>query len=180
METFHQRMRAWRDAEGLTQDQAARRLEISISMLKRYESGKNQPGADALAAYQRAGCNVAWLLTGQGEMSPRVAHMSEAEGLINDVTSDPYLRWFLAQEGHWPRQINGLLSALRHMPLPSLREGLSTLAPGWRTLARSAFVDDLSKRVARLEQLADRVARLEAQVNPAPEPQPGPPWAPVF
>jgi transcriptional regulator with XRE-family HTH domain len=176
LETFHQRMRAWREAEGLTQDHAAKRLEISISMLKRYESGRNQPGADALAAYQRAGCNVAWLLTGAGEMSPRAAHLSEAEGLIGEVTSDPYLRWFLAQDGHWPRQINGFLGALRHMPLPSLREGLASLAPGWRSLARSAFVDDLSRRVAQLEQLAERVARLEAQVNPAAPAEPRASW----
>lgn len=177
------RIKRWRNHLGMTQGQLAAASGIPKATLVGYENAQREPGAAALAALGKTGCDLTWLVTGEGEMSRGSASLRDADDLIAEVTSDPYLRWFLAQDGHWPRQINGLLGALRHMPLVTLREGLASLSPGWRSLARSAFVDDLSRRVAELEQLADRVARLEAQVNPAPPaaaPASGSPWAPII
>jgi transcriptional regulator with XRE-family HTH domain len=161
-------IKAWRQHLGLTQEQFADLAGIPRRTLVGYENEEREPGARSLVSIAKTGCNINWLLTGQGPRSLAETHVREADAIVDDLLSDPYLRWFLAQEGHWPRQINGLLGALRQMPLITLREGLAALAPGWRNLARSAFIDELSKRVAKLEQLQERVARLEAQVNPAP------------
>lgn len=62
------RLRAWRDALGLTQQEMASRLGLHIGVLKKYESGHNTPGGEALAAVARTGVNMTWLLTGEGEM----------------------------------------------------------------------------------------------------------------
>jgi transcriptional regulator with XRE-family HTH domain len=64
------RLRAWRDALGLTQAQLADRLGVHIGVLKKYEQGVNIPGGEALAALARTGVNVNWLLTGEGSMRP--------------------------------------------------------------------------------------------------------------
>lgn len=68
-----QRLRAWRQALGLTQAQMAERLGLHIGVLKKYETGQNTPGGEALAAYARTGVNMNWLLTGDGEMFHRKA-----------------------------------------------------------------------------------------------------------
>lgn len=65
------RLRAWRQALGLTQAQMAECLRLHIGVLKKYETGHNTPGGEALAAYARTGVNVNWLLTGEGEMFAR-------------------------------------------------------------------------------------------------------------
>jgi transcriptional regulator with XRE-family HTH domain len=66
--SFQLRLRAWRDALGLTQGQLADRLGVHIGVLKKYEQGVNVPGGEALAALARTGVNVNWLLTGEGPM----------------------------------------------------------------------------------------------------------------
>lgn len=74
-----QRLRAWRQALGLTQAQMAERLGLHIGVLKKYETGQNTPGGEALAAYARTGVNMNWLLTGEGEMFPRKAPEPQPE-----------------------------------------------------------------------------------------------------
>jgi len=62
------RIKAWRHALGLTQDEFAQRSGISKATLVGYEIGQRKPGADALAAIAKTGCNMTWLLTGEGDM----------------------------------------------------------------------------------------------------------------
>lgn len=62
------RIKAWRHALGLTQEEFARRSGMSKATLVGYEVGQRKPGADALAAIAKTGVNMTWLLTGEGEM----------------------------------------------------------------------------------------------------------------
>lgn len=64
------RIKAWRQSLGMTQDQFAAHSGISKTTLVGYEVGQRKPGADALAALARTGVNVNWLLTGEGSMRP--------------------------------------------------------------------------------------------------------------
>ena len=63
-----ERIKAWRTSLGLTQDEFARRSGLSKATLVGYEVGQRKPGADALAAIAKTGCNMTWLLTGDGDM----------------------------------------------------------------------------------------------------------------
>jgi len=65
-----ERIKTWRHALGLTQDEFARRAGMSKATLVGYEVGQRKPGADALAAIAKTGVNMTWLLTGEGEMLP--------------------------------------------------------------------------------------------------------------
>lgn len=62
------RLKAWRQSLGLTQDQFAQHSGISKTTLVGYEVGQRKPGSEALAALARTGVNVNWLLTGEGPM----------------------------------------------------------------------------------------------------------------
>ncbi|MFZ5884565.1 MAG: helix-turn-helix domain-containing protein [Chloroflexota bacterium] len=62
------RIKAWRHALGLTQDEFARKAGMSKASLVGYEVGQRKPGSEALAAIARTGANMTWLLTGEGEM----------------------------------------------------------------------------------------------------------------
>lgn len=64
------RIKAWRHALGLTQDEFARRAGIPKRTLVGYENAEREPGAAALAAIAKTGVNMTWLLTGEGEMLP--------------------------------------------------------------------------------------------------------------
>lgn len=64
------RLRAWREALGLTQAQMSARTGIPLGVLKKYEQAVSVPGGEALAAIARTGVNMTWLLTGEGEMWP--------------------------------------------------------------------------------------------------------------
>lgn len=67
------RIKAWRHALGLTQDEFAKLAGMSKATLVGYEVGQRKPGADALAAIARTGVDMRWLLTGEGEMLPKTA-----------------------------------------------------------------------------------------------------------
>lgn len=71
------RIKAWRHALGLTQDEFAKRAGISKATLVGYEVGQRKPGADALAAIAKTGCNMTWLLTGEGDMLPKTRVSAE-------------------------------------------------------------------------------------------------------
>lgn len=62
------RLKAARSALGLTQEELVAISGIPIDTLRKYEGGRSQPGADAVAGYVRAGINANWLLTGDGPM----------------------------------------------------------------------------------------------------------------
>lgn len=63
-----ERLRAAREALGLTQTELVARSGIPIDTYKKYEGGSRQPGGDAVAGIVRAGINANWLLTGEGPM----------------------------------------------------------------------------------------------------------------
>ncbi len=71
------RIKAWRNALGLTQDEFARRAGIPKRTLVGYENSEREPGAAALAAIAKTGCNINWLLTGEGEMLPETRVSAE-------------------------------------------------------------------------------------------------------
>jgi len=62
------RLKAWRHALGLTQEQFAQRCGLPKRTVIGYENGEREPGSAALAAIARTGVNMNWLLTGEGEM----------------------------------------------------------------------------------------------------------------
>ncbi|MFZ5653202.1 MAG: helix-turn-helix domain-containing protein [Pseudomonadota bacterium] len=68
--TIGLRLKTWRLELGLTQEKFAERLGMHIGVLKKYEQGVNTPGGEVLAAIARTGCNMTWLLTGEGKMLP--------------------------------------------------------------------------------------------------------------
>lgn len=72
-----ERIKTWRHALGLTQDEFARRAGMSKATLVGYEVGQRKPGADALAAIAKTGVNMTWLLTGEGEMLPETRVSAE-------------------------------------------------------------------------------------------------------
>lgn len=80
------RIKAWRQSLGLTQDQFAQHSGISKTTLVGYEVGQRKPGSEALAALARTGVNVNWLLTGEGEMrtAPALAEPAQAAYLAPD------------------------------------------------------------------------------------------------
>jgi transcriptional regulator with XRE-family HTH domain len=74
------RIKAWRHALGLTQDEFAKLAGMSKATLVGYEVGQRKPGADALAAIAKTGVNMTWLLTGEGKMLPKEAPGTEFKG----------------------------------------------------------------------------------------------------
>lgn len=74
------RLRLWRQTLGATQAQMADRLGMHIGVLKKYETGQNIPGGEALAAIARTGVNMTWLLTGEGDMRWTPPAAVEIEG----------------------------------------------------------------------------------------------------
>jgi len=62
------RLRAWRKYLGLTQQEFADSVGFNIGVVRKYESGINTPGGDALISICKTGVNAQWLLMGVGEM----------------------------------------------------------------------------------------------------------------
>jgi len=62
------RLKAWRHALGLTQEQFAQRCGLPKRTVIGYENEEREPGSAALAAIAKTGVNMNWLLTGEGEM----------------------------------------------------------------------------------------------------------------
>lgn len=70
MSDIAKRIKAWRHALGLTQEEFARRSGIPKRTIVGYENAERDPGSAALAAIAKTGVNMTWLLTGEGEMLP--------------------------------------------------------------------------------------------------------------
>jgi transcriptional regulator with XRE-family HTH domain len=85
MSALAERIKAWRHALGLTQDEFARRAGIPKRTLVGYENAEREPGSAALAAIAKTGVNMTWLLTGEGEMRVQVP-------VTPDISASPYAR----------------------------------------------------------------------------------------
>jgi len=83
------RLKAWRLGLGITQEAFADRVGFHLSVLKKYETGANKPGSEALAAISRTGVNMTWLLTGEGEMRPKPQH--NAPPVLHVTHNEPAL-----------------------------------------------------------------------------------------
>lgn len=69
MTTLNSRLKAWREAKKLRQDDAASLLGVPTGTYQKYEMGIRAPGAGAMEAFVTAGgINANWLLTGEGPM----------------------------------------------------------------------------------------------------------------
>ena len=63
-----QRLRRFIDRVYGSQKIFSKVVGISRPVLNRYIHGQNQPGADCLAKFQKAGLSIDWLLNGHGKM----------------------------------------------------------------------------------------------------------------
>jgi len=62
------RLKQWRGAKNLKQDEASALLGIPFSTYQKYEMNNRSPGTDAMEKFAKAGINTNWLLTGEGEV----------------------------------------------------------------------------------------------------------------
>nr|VFK67678.1 MAG: Phage repressor protein C, contains Cro/C1-type HTH and peptisase s24 domains [Candidatus Kentron sp. UNK]VFK72922.1 MAG: Phage repressor protein C, contains Cro/C1-type HTH and peptisase s24 domains [Candidatus Kentron sp. UNK] len=67
-DTIGGRLRAIRDAIRSSQRGLSSRLGIPLGSLRKYESGEQIPGGEAIRAFARVGVNLHWVLTGEGSM----------------------------------------------------------------------------------------------------------------
>ncbi|QXP89476.1 LexA family protein [Methylococcus capsulatus] len=126
------RIKAWRNALGLTQGEFAKRAGISKATLVGYEVGQRKPGTDALAALAGTGMNMTWLLTGKGEMLPKPCPAPDA-GAAQSVEPGPeicrgvpLISW--VQAGRWTEIVEGFDPG-----------GTETWLPSPRKLSKKAF-----------------------------------------
>ncbi|MDO9104904.1 MAG: helix-turn-helix transcriptional regulator [Methylovulum sp.] len=66
--TIGTRLKQWRLYNNLNQDDASSLLGVPFSTYQKYEMSVSKPGSEAMEAFSRAGIDVNWLLTGEGEM----------------------------------------------------------------------------------------------------------------
>lgn len=126
------RIKAWRHALGLTQDEFAKLAGMSKATLVGYEVGQRKPGADALAAIAKTGVNMTWLLTGEGEMLP-VKSEKTTENQQDSASLD-------ALAGRHARRWSKLIELVESSPSPEEAE---------------AILDELFARARQQAELAE-------------------------
>ena len=78
------RLKLYRLEIGLTQEQMAAAMEVSVRAYQSYERNERAPSAEALAPLAKRDLNFNWLFTGLGEMrlsGGQASGPAEAEGL---------------------------------------------------------------------------------------------------
>jgi transcriptional regulator with XRE-family HTH domain len=68
MDTIGSRLKAYAKARCGSIKRLAEEIGVRPDNLQKYASGRNEPGSKLLLALARHGCNVHWLLTGDGQM----------------------------------------------------------------------------------------------------------------
>lgn len=68
LETMGARAASVRTQLGLTQQEFATRIGLSLSTLRKVEGDHAEPGARTLSAYAPLGANLHWVVTGEGKM----------------------------------------------------------------------------------------------------------------
>lgn len=63
-----ERLRAFRQALGCSQEELASRLQVPLRTYQNYDQGRSAPKAHALKHLADLGINIHWLLTGEGVM----------------------------------------------------------------------------------------------------------------
>lgn len=83
------RIKIVRDSTGKSQKDMALALDVSLSALQSYESGRQFPGGKVFEALARMGFDTNWLLTGDGEMKRGATAYPLAESLKTaDITGE--------------------------------------------------------------------------------------------
>lgn len=83
--TFSERLRALREAIGVTQEEFAKALNVSRPTISYYEKGDRTPDIDVLdRIHDLTGCSVEYLLGYVDNMKPDNAHI----GLITELSDD--------------------------------------------------------------------------------------------
>lgn len=68
IETIGGRLRAWRQSRTKTQAEISDLTGIPVDTWKKYEGDIRAPGSEALSLMVKAGLNLNWLMTGEGDM----------------------------------------------------------------------------------------------------------------
>lgn len=90
--TFGDRMTLAREAQGMNQEDLARRLGIRLQTLRNWEDDRSEPRANRLQMLAGVlGVSMVWLLTGEGEGGPSVRSRDETSisgelaALLNEI-----------------------------------------------------------------------------------------------
>jgi len=76
--TFGDRLALAREAQGLTQEQLARRLGLRLQTVKNWEQDRSEPRANRLQMLAGfLNVSMVWLMTGQGEGGPALRPAAE-------------------------------------------------------------------------------------------------------
>lgn len=116
MSDIAKRIKAWRHALGLTQEEFARRSGIPKRTIVGYENAERDPGSAALAAIAKTGVNMTWLLTGEGEMLPAKSEKT-TENQQDSASLD-------ALAGRHARRWSKLIELVESAPSPEEAEAL--------------------------------------------------------
>lgn len=90
--TFGDRLALAREAQGMTQEELARRLGIRLQTLRNWEDDRSEPRANRLQMLAGVlGVSMIWILTGEGEGGPAVrapdtkSISSELSALLGEI-----------------------------------------------------------------------------------------------
>lgn len=90
--TFGDRLTLAREAQGMSQEDLARRLGIRLQTLKNWEDDRSEPRANRLQMLAGVlGISMVWLLTGEGEGGPSLRAReertvsAELSALLNEI-----------------------------------------------------------------------------------------------
>lgn len=92
---MNERIKVFRKSLGLSQTTFGEMLDVSMSAVRKWESGENVPSDAVISLMQmRMNLNKDWLLTGNGDMTMKKSRDKEIESfLVNILASDlPYTR----------------------------------------------------------------------------------------
>ena len=126
------RIKAWRHALGLTQDEFSKRTGLPKRTIVGYENNEREPGAAALAAIAKTGVNMTWLLAGEGEMLPAKSEKT-TENQQDSASLD-------ALAGRHARRWSKLIELVESAPSPEEAE---------------AILDELFARARQQAELAE-------------------------
>lgn len=89
--TFGERIKHFASEKFDSQTGLAQKLGMSVQTLSGYANGRNFPSEDFFLAVSKLGCNVHWLLTGEGEMlhkpDENAAKIAAIRAIVNSETT---------------------------------------------------------------------------------------------
>lgn len=110
MHTVGQRLKDWRKAKGLTQQQLAQLLGLPWRTYQNYENDVRPPSTKGWESFARVGIDPNWLLTGVGEMSLQALPLEViSEGPLEPTLKDLAAEAVTAQDEYqvWADNVDG-------------------------------------------------------------------------